>query len=237
MHSSPLESVQNGRYQYVRLLGQGNIGSVYLMQDMYLNRKVAVKVMQIKPDRYPEKDAILHIQRSARVITSLEHPNILSLYDFGEEQDQQGNILTYNVMLFCPEGSLTDWLHQRGRSKFVAPQDVVYFITQAADALQYTHDHGVLHLNVKPSNFLVRGNARDPEHPYLQLSDFGAIQSGTPANLMLPAIPLAMTPELWNSKPVPATDQYALAVIAYQLLAGCSPFRNTFEQGILLPHH
>src|SRR5712691_6434657 len=107
-----LEQLQNGRYQRLRLLGSGGMGEVYLMNDMRVSRQVAIKVIRSEGASYPDsaaaKDAARLFQREARAIAALEHPNILPLYDFGEETLEDTTI-TYMVMTFCAEGSLAGW--------------------------------------------------------------------------------------------------------------------------------
>ena len=249
-----LEELHEGRYRLVRLLGSGGMGEVYLMQDMRVNRQVAIKVIRSESTPYPDstaaKDAARLFQREARAIAALEHPNILPLYDFGEEI-RDGKTITYMVMPYCTEGTLASWLHLRGRSgqlqesspsssppPLLQPQDIVYLVEQAADALQYAHDHEVIHLDVKPSNFLLRSNRKNPNRPTLLLADFGIARSFTTvasASLTIRGTPTSMAPEQWSSTPVPATDQYALAVMVYELLTGRPPFVGSLEQ--LMYHH
>jgi len=231
-----LEELQNGRYHRLRLLGSGGMGEVYLMEDRRINRQVAIKVIRSEgaasPDSDVAKDAARLFQREARAIAALEHPNILPLYDFGEETLEDTTI-TYMVMPFCAEGSLAGWLRQRGNPPRLSLQDIAHLVEQAADALQIAHDHHVIHLDVKPSNFLLRGNTRNPNRPTLLLADFGiARSSATVANSSrtIRGTPSSMAPEQWSSMPVPATDQYALAVMAYELLAGRPPFVGSMEQ-------
>src|SRR6266571_2831941 len=147
-----LEQLQNGRYQRLRSLGSGGMGEVYLMQDTRVNRQVAIKVIRSEASFYPDsdaaKDAARLFQREARAIATLEHPNILPLYDFGEEA-LEGTTIIYMVMPFSAEGSLAGWLQQRGNTTPLSSQDVAYLVEQAAEALQYAHDHQVIHLDVK----------------------------------------------------------------------------------------
>lgn len=231
-----LEELQNGRYRLLRLLGSGGMGEVYLMQDMRVSRQVAIKVIRSEGAPYPDsdaaKDAARLFQREARAIAALDHPNILPLYDFGEET-REGMTITYMVMPFCAEGSLASWLRQPGSTTQLSLQDITYLIEQAAEALQHAHDHQVIHLDVKPSNFLLRGNKKNPNRPTLLLADFGIARSSATASSSSRTIrgtPNSMAPEQWSSKPVPATDQYALAVAAYELLAGRPPFVGSMEQ-------
>src|SRR6266571_3571335 len=231
-----LEELQNGRYRRLRLLGSGGMGEVYLMQDTRVNRQVAIKVIRSEGAPYPDsdatKDAARLFQREAKAIAALEHPNILPLYDFGEEA-LEGTTITYMVMPFSAEGSLAGWLQQRGNTTPLSSQDVAYLVEQAAEALQYAHDHQVIHLDVKPSNFLLRANRKNPDHPTLLLADFGIARNSATAassSRTIRGTPTTMAPEQWSSTPVPASDQYALAVMAYELLAGRAPFVGSMEQ-------
>jgi serine/threonine protein kinase len=231
-----LEQLQNGRYQRLRSLGSGGMGEVYLMQDTRVNRQVAIKVIRSEATFYPDsdaaKDAARLFQREARAIATLEHPNILPLYDFGEET-LEGVTVIYMVMPFCAEGSLKSWLHQSGNAPTLSLQDVAYLVEQAAEALQYAHDHQLIHLDVKSPNFLLRSNKKNPNRPTLLLADFGIARSGATAansSLTIRGTPTSMAPEQWSSEPVPATDQYALAVMAYELLTGRPPFVGSLEQ-------
>ncbi|HEY5005251.1 MAG TPA: protein kinase, partial [Ktedonobacteraceae bacterium] len=230
-----LEKLQNGRYHLLRLVGKGGMGEVYLMQDERVNRQVAIKVIRSESTPYPEEDTALNaarlFQREAKAIAALEHPNILPLYDFGEEVSED-TTLSYMVMPFCIDGSLANWLRLRSPA-LLAPQDVAYFIAQAADALQYAHDSGVIHLDVKPPNFLLRSNRKNPNHPTIFLADFGVARSSatlSSSSHTIRGTPTAMAPEQWSSTPVNATDQYALAVMAYEMLTGRPPFVGSMEQ-------
>ncbi len=228
----PLEVLQNGRYRRLRLLGSGGMGEVYLMEDTRINRQVAIKIVRTEAGSHPDSDAARLFQREARAIAALDHPNILPLYDFGEEA-LNGARLTYMVMPYCAEGSFAEWLRKRGSTPPLLPQDLASFITQAADALQYAHDRQVMHLDIKPSNFLLRSNRKDPIHPTLLLADFGVARLGsaaTSSSRTVRGTPTSMAPEQWSSAPAPATDQYALAVMAYELLVGRPPFRGNMEQ-------
>jgi serine/threonine protein kinase len=211
------------------------MGEVYLAEDTRIDRQVAIKVVRAETEPYPDpitaQDTARLFQREMRAITMLDHPHILPLFDFGEEKN--GNsILTYMVMPLRQEGSLTDWLQKRGKSQKLTPGEVAHFVLQAADALQHAHDHHLIHQDVKPSNFLVRsrsGNAL----PDLLLMDFGISKiitaTGT-TSLNIRGTPAFMAPEQWEGQPQPATDQYALAVMAYLLLTGSTPFSGRMEQ-------
>ncbi len=230
-----LEELQNGRYRFLRLIGSGGMGEVYLMNDTRVSRQVAIKIIRSEGASYPgsqsAKDAARLFEREAKAIAALEHPNILPLYDFGEETNEDITA-SYMVMPYCPEGSLAGWLRQSS-SATLTPQDLAQMVEQAADALQYAHDHQVIHLDVKPSNFLLRGNRKNPNRPTLLLADFGIARSSTTVSSSSRTIrgtPTSMAPEQWSSMTIPATDQYALAVMVYEILAGQPPFVGGMEQ-------
>src|SRR5256886_549521 len=227
----PLETLQNGRYRILRTLGSGSMGEVYLVEDRRINRQVAIKVIRIEAAPYPDsdnsKDLVRLFEREAKAIARLNHPNILPLFDFGEEVVNE-TPLTYMVMPYSPEGSLATWLQQRGPSQPLSTSEVAYFLHQAADALQHAHDNDLIHQDVKPQNFLIRSN-KNARLPDLLLADFGIakLAMGTSgASQAIRGTPIYMAPEQWEGNPVPASDQYALAIMIYQLLTGRYPFEG-----------
>ena len=236
-----LEGQQIGRYRLLRLLGSGGMGEVYLAEDAPINRQVAIKVIREEVSPYPvesaAKEAARLFQREARAIAALDHPHILPLYDYGEGIIN-GAPLTYLVMPYRPEGSLTTWLRQRSSSglpqgKLLDTQDVANFIGQAAEALQHAHDRQIIHQDVKPANFLIRSDRENPDHPDLLLADFGVAKISTAtasASHSIRGTPAYMAPEQLDGHPVPASDQYALAVMAYELLTGRPPFQGNLSQ-------
>jgi eukaryotic-like serine/threonine-protein kinase len=231
-----LEELQNGRYRLLRLIGKGAMGQVYLAEDTRIQRQVAIKVIQTEAQPYPgdetTREAVRLFHREAQTIARLNHPHILPLFDF-DEASSDGSTPTYMVMPFCPEGSLAEWLRQRKDQGALAPQDVVQLVHQAADALQYAHEHGIIHRDVKPANLLIRSNRENPTCPDLLLADFGvaklsAVATGSSQSIR--GTPHYMSPEQWSGAPVPATDQYALAVMAYELVTGRAPFQGNSNQ-------
>lgn len=230
----PLETLQNGRYRILRPLGSGSMGEVYLVDDTRINRQVAIKVIRTEaasyipyPDSGTMGDAARLFEREAKAIAHLNHPNILPLFDFGEET-VNGAPLAYMVMPYCADGSLSTWLSTRGPTQPLSLQDVAHFLHQAADALQHAHDNNIIHQDVKPQNFLLRSN-KAPRLPDLLLADFGIakLTAGTSGSSQaIRGTPIYMAPEQWEGQPVPASDQYALAVMIYQLLTGRPPFQG-----------
>jgi serine/threonine protein kinase len=237
----PLEGQQIGRYRLVRLLGSGGMGEVYLADDAPIQRQVAIKVIRAEVTPYPTNSAVQEatrlFQREARAIAMLDHPHILPLYDYGEAT-LNGATLTYLVMPYRPEGSLALWLHRRSSSVRspgipLQTQDIVHIVRQAADALQHAHDHQIIHQDVKPANFLIRGNQENPNWPDLLLADFGIarLNTGTTnTSHNVRGTPAYMAPEQLDGHTVPATDQYALAIMVYELLTGRPPFQGSLSQ-------
>ncbi len=228
----PLEGLQLGNYRLVRLIGSGGMGEVYLAEDTRINRQLAVKIVRTEADPYPDaratQEATRLFLREMKAIATLDHPHILPLIDFGEQEVNKTK-LTYMVMPFRQEGSLADWLRQRGSSDMLSLRDVEHFLLQAADALQHAHDHQLIHQDVKPSNFLIRTSTASPDHPDLLLADFGIAKFTTAtatASQSIRGTPAYMAPEQWDGLPAAATDQYALAIMTYQLLAGRPPFQG-----------
>jgi eukaryotic-like serine/threonine-protein kinase len=228
-----LEGLKLGHYQLLYLIGSGGMGEVYLAEDARLYRQVAIKVIRSEVSSYPNavanQDAARLFQREAKAIAMLDHPHILPLFDFGEEF-VNGSQYTYLVMPFRQEGSLANWLHQRSDANLLSVGDVEHLIRQAADALQYAHNHQIIHQDVKPSNFLIRGNPANSDRPDLLLTDFGVAKLSTATSSVSHSVrgtPTYMAPEQWSGNAVVATDQYALAVMAYELLTGRPPFQGS----------
>ena len=232
-----LEGTQLGQYRLLRLIGSGGMGEVYLAEDARINQQVAIKVSRTETSPYPDASSTSELarlfQREARAIAQLDHPRILPLYGYGEEQIR-GETLTYIVMPYRKEGSLTTWLRQRTNTSILNPQDIAAIVTQAADALQYAHDHHVIHQDVKPANFLVRiSNDASTGVPDLLLTDFGIAKLSNAtahSSHTVRGTATYMAPEQWIGDPVAATDQYALAVMAYELLTSKPPFQGRQEQ-------
>jgi eukaryotic-like serine/threonine-protein kinase len=231
-----LEGQQLGRYHLQRVLGMGGMGEVYLATDTLIHRQVAIKVIRSEVSSYPDPNSLQEstrlFQREMKAIATLDHPHILPLFDYGEET-VNGARHSFLVMPYRPEGSLATWLQQRPGAAMLSLQDVATLVSQAADALQHAHDHQIIHQDVKPANFLLRFKKDDPDHPDLLLADFGVSRFNTATANVSQSIrgtPASMAPEQWEGRPVPATDQYALAVMAYELLTGRPPFQGGLSQ-------
>jgi eukaryotic-like serine/threonine-protein kinase len=222
------EQQQIGPYRLQQRLGYGSLGEVYLVTDTRSNRQDALKLLRASATTSAQE--VRFFEGEAKTISQFNHPHILPLLDYGETT-LDGAQVPYVVTPFCPDGTLATWLRQNSKAGIVPPQDVVGIVQQGAEALQYAHNYGIVHQDIKPSNFFVRG--RTASVPDLAVGDFGLGQitrdEGN-ANQAVRGTPAYIAPEQWADHSVPATDQYALAVMAYQMLTGQSPFQGNREQ-------
>ncbi|QBD76444.1 hypothetical protein EPA93_10645 [Ktedonosporobacter rubrisoli] len=224
----PLEGQHLGHYRLLRLLGSGGMGEVYLAEDARIGQHVAIKLIRAEGIANPQSagEAARLFEREAKAIARLDHPNILPLYAYGEETLGE-TLLSYLVMPYRKEGTLASWLRSRGKAIPLLSAEVSPLLQQAAAALQHAHQQHVLHQDIKPTNFLIREREDSPDRPDLLLSDFGIakLMSATAsASQSVRGTPTYMPPEQWDGYPVAASDQYALAIMVYELLVGRPPF-------------
>lgn len=214
-----------GRYRLEELVGRGGMAEVWRAVDTKLSRAVALKV--ILADHAADRHSVERFLREAKVVASLDHPNILPVYDVGEEGGRP-----FLVMPYLDGGTLRD--RMEGRPAPLA--SAAGWISQLAGALDAAHEAGILHRDVKPANVLLGKGDR------LFLADFGIARmleggAGLTATGMVVGTPLYMAPEQAQGKPAtPATDRYALAVIAYELLSGMPPFEGESPLSLMHQH-
>ncbi|MFL5662826.1 MAG: serine/threonine protein kinase [Ktedonobacteraceae bacterium] len=227
-----LEGQQIDRYRFLRLLGSGGMGNVYLAEDARIEQQVAVKVIRGEGTLYPNtilpQDGIRLFRREAKAIAKLDHPNILPLFDYGEDCLGDTTVI-YLVMPYRQEGSLASWLRQGRTTELLSHQEIDHIVRQAAESLQHAHNRQIIHQDVKPSNFLLRQREDNTSPPDILLADFGIAHFMTAISSTSQSIrgtPIYMAPEQWKGEPVFATDQYALAVMTYELLTGQPPFQG-----------
>jgi serine/threonine protein kinase len=222
-----------GNYRLLRLLGQGAFASVYLGEHRYLKRLAAIKVLHtVLNDRDKE-----NFFEEARLLANLSHAHIVHVLEFAvtPKVNQIGikrvtEYIPYLVMDFAPGNSLRA-IYPAGSYLFA--DMVVSYVKQIAAALQYAHNKGIIHRDVKPENCLLN------EQQEVMLSDFGlALFAPTPDLLstqqMAGTLPYT-APEQLRGKPGFASDQYSLGVIAYEWLCGHRPFEGE-EVDIIMQH-
>jgi serine/threonine-protein kinase len=212
-----------GKYRIVDELGKGAQATVYRAVDESLQREVAVKVLALDED----PDMRERFEQEARLIAKFDHPNIVPIYDFGEEGG-----LAYFVTMLVRGGALATRM-RRGR---MTELETAGIVKQVAQALDYAHARGVIHRDVKPANVLLADDGRP------LLSDFGiakvlsdAISRTQPGTA--PGTPAYMSPDpITGAAPDGKSDQYSLAVVAYELLCGARPFRGDTAAELVYHH-
>lgn len=237
-----------GGYKLIKFLGSGGMGAVYLAEDPAIGQQVAIKIVRSDETDFSATSSAVRamdrFKQEARAVAHLDHLHILPLYRYGEEETDHGP-QAYMVMQYRPEGSLWDWLRRHAdvaTSQALASTPLVppglnsewplsldeagEYLRQAASALQYAHDHGIIHRDIKPANFLLRIEPDNTVH--LLLSDFGLAKffSSISATSTVLGTPIYMAPEQFDGIAEPASDQYALAIMLYQFLAGRPPFEG-----------
>ncbi len=228
------ELKQLGRYEIVRVLGSGAMGVVYEAQDNKLHRRVAIKtiIKSAMVDETQAADYSERFMREAQSVARLNHPNIVTVYDFGEEGD-----IAYFVMEFIQGHELKEFLDSG--VQFPLEKSLHYMI-DLLDALDYAHSQGIVHRDIKPANIMIDGSGR------LKLTDFGVVkvldkQEGTQAGTMV-GTPGYMSPEqILGTSVSPRSDIFAAGVVLYQLLTWQKPFTGegvfTIQQKIVNEPH
>ena len=200
------------RYRLERLLGTGGMSEVWLAEDTRLGRWVAVKLLS----GAAESD----LEREARVVARLHHPNIAAVYDTGRQNGQP-----YLVMEYVHGLSLRELLAERGGR--MAEGEAVRYVAQVADALQYAHGQGVIHCDVKPENILVTEEGVTKTVDFGIAETLGRTLSPQAAREILGTIPYLAPEVIQGSPPDGRSDTYSLALTLYELVAGRLPFAGT----------
>lgn len=213
-----------GRYRFLRLLGKGGMAEVWLCEDPSLHRQVAMKTLQIYTQG--EEELLERFRQEAQAAAALNHPHVVPIHDYGQIALNADEMLLFLVMPYLPGGSLADRIDAyQERKQLMPPREALYYLKQAAQAIDYAHTQGIVHRDIKPANMLLR------KDDWLLLSDFGLARilasrkNLTRAGTSL-GTPNYIAPEQIQGRAVPASDDYSLGVIAYQLFTGQLPFTS-----------
>ncbi len=231
MNGNGQPPVSLGRYKILKELGRGAMGLVYLGKDPTIQRFVAIKTMRL--DQIEEQEKVQEIKarffREAESAGRLSHPNIVTIYDAGE-QDQLG----YIAMELVEGHSLKDWSR---KPNLMPLSEVVQTLASVADALDYAHQQGVVHRDVKPANIMITKDRT------VKVMDFGIAKmvssSKTQTDVVL-GTPTYMSPEQIAGKKVDGrSDVFSLGVVLFELLTGQPPFTADNLSALLfaIAHH
>jgi serine/threonine-protein kinase len=213
-----------GKYRLIEQIGQGGMATVYKAFDPELNREVALKVLS--PIMAQEAQFSKRFEREAEVVMRLSHPNIVPVIDYGQDAGY-----AYLVMPLLQVGSLADRLADGP----LTPAQGGRLLTQLSSALDFAHEQGIIHRDVKPSNVLLdeQGNALLADFGLARIHDASVSLTGS----ALLGTPAYMSPEQARGERVgPASDQYSLGVILYQLCTGTLPFAAETPMAVMLKH-
>ena len=220
-----MADVIGNRYIVVKLIGEGGMADVYLAVDSILKREVAVKVL--RGDLNEDPVNLQRFQREASAITNLSHPNIVEVYDVGED-----NHRSYFVMEYVPGKTLKQLTKQRGA---VNPTEAVNIMKQLVSATAHAHHNGIIHRDIKSQNVLIKDDGT------VKLSDFGIAATGDSQQLTQTDTVMGsvhyLAPELARGESATVqSDIYSLGIVFYEMLTGDVPFRGDTAVQIALKH-
>ncbi len=205
----------NDRYQIIRTIGEGGMANVYLAHDIILDRNVAVKIL--RGDLADDEKFVRRFQREAIAASSLSHPNIVEMYDVGEDDGKY-----YIVMEYVDGKTLKNLVKKRGA---LTLPEVIDIMTQLTSAIACAHDSNIIHRDIKPQNVLIKENG------IVKITDFGiamALNSNelTQTNSVMGSVHY-LPPEQANGKGATVkSDIYSLGIVMFELLTGTLPFRG-----------
>ena len=202
-----------GRYEITGELGRGAMGVVYKAKDPTIGRTVALKTMRLDVHGLESAEMVRRFQNEARASGLLSHPNIVTIYDAGEQDG-----IFYIAMEFIQGTTLHELLAEQ---RILAADDIVQYSRQICRGLDYAHSHGIVHRDVKPANIMITANGM------VKIMDFGIAKAGgsmTSTGQVL-GTPNYMAPEQVKGKPLDGrSDLFSFGVILYEMLTGEKPF-------------
>ena len=215
----------NDRYKILELIGGGGMSHVYLAEDMILNREVAIKILRY--DFANEAELHRRFQREALAATTLAHPNIVSIYDVGEDGDYH-----FIVMEYIEGKTLKQYIQQFSP---ISPAKAVQIMRQLTSAIAHAHEHQIIHRDIKPQNILM------DEQGNVKITDFGiattlSATSYTKTNSVIGTVHYLSPEQARGGISSHKSDIYALGIVLYELLTGELPFSGESAVSIALKH-
>jgi eukaryotic-like serine/threonine-protein kinase len=215
----------SGRYKVLEMIGGGGMANVYLAHDMILDRDVAVKMLRL--DFANDEEFIRRFRREAQSATSLAHPNIVNIYDVGEEND-----LYYIVMEYVDGQTLKQYIQQNSPLRV---EEALEIMSQLTSAISHAHQNHIVHRDIKPQNILVDrfGNVK--------ITDFGiamalSATSITQTNSVLGSVHYLSPEQARGGMANKKSDIYSLGIVMFELLTGRLPFSGESAVSIALKH-
>ena len=222
--------VISGRYQILRRIGKGGMGVVYLAQQTNLGRNVCIKVLN--PALLDDEDAVGRFEREAKGLSRLQHPNIVTIFDYGRDGD-----LAYIVMEYAQGVTLSKYLKAHGA---LTLDEFLPVAVQILKGIGEAHKLGLIHRDIKPANIILA--ELEGESNFVKILDFGLAklaqgQEDLTKEQQLVGSASYMAPEqILTGASDPRTDVYALGVMFYLMLAGRKPFNGSNDNVILYKH-
>jgi len=215
----------NDRYQIIKSIGEGGMANVYLAYDTILDRDVAVKVL--RGDLSNDEKFVRRFQREALNASSLSHPNIVEVYDVGEDNGQY-----FIVMEYIEGKNLKDLLKKRGK---LTTSEVVDIMSQIADGLSVAHDSYIIHRDIKPQNIMILENG------LVKITDFGIAMAMnatqlTQTNSVMGSVHYLPPEQASGKGSTLKSDIYSMGILMYELLTGKLPYRGENAVEIALKH-
>ena len=215
----------NDRYKIKRLIGGGGMANVYLGDDTILNREVAIKVLKLEFAN--DEEFIIRFHREAQAAISLSHPNIVNIYDVGDEDN-----IYYMVMEYIDGMTLKQYIQQRAP---IEVEEVIDIMTQLTSAISHAHENHLIHRDIKPQNVLMN------RYGQVKITDFGiavALSSTalTQTNSVLGSVHYLSPEQARGGKANNKSDIYSLGIVMYELLTGTLPFSGHSPVSIALKH-
>ncbi|MEH7388503.1 Stk1 family PASTA domain-containing Ser/Thr kinase [Bacillus sp. JJ1521] len=215
----------SGRYKILEVIGGGGMANVYLARDVILERDVAIKVLRL--DFSNDDEFIKRFRREAHAATSLAHPNVVSIYDVGEEED-----IYYIVMEYVPGQTLKQYIQ---RNAPLHPKEAINIMLQLTSAITHAHQNQIVHRDIKPQNILIDHDGT------VKVTDFGiavALSSTTitQTNSVLGSVHYLSPEQARGGMSTRKSDIYSLGIVMFELLTGRVPFEGESAVSIALKH-